>query len=135
MLLQLFWSQATPPQPLVWHSLLKYLVGDCHLFKSLFQHSKTVAPVQVNLNLKKEPYFCCCQNWSNQFCKIQNNARFKNFKLMEFCALHFILKNPQSALFMGKWHCLIYGYLSLHAKLVKPILHDQVSFGGILKYV
>src|SRR4051812_5970872 len=52
---------------------------------------------------------------------------------MEFCALYLILKNPQSALFMGKWYCLLYAYFSLHAKLVKPILHDQVSFGGILK--
>src|SRR3954462_15146440 len=52
---------------------------------------------------------------------------------MEFCALYLILKNSQSALFMEKWYCLLYGYFALHAKLVKPILHDQVSFGGILK--
>src|ERR1043165_8284781 len=52
---------------------------------------------------------------------------------MKFCALHFILKNPQSTLFMRKWYCLPCGYFSLHTKLVKPILHDQVLFGGYFK--
>src|SRR3954467_1320727 len=133
MLLHLFWSQATSPQPLIWHSHLKCLGDDCHLFKSFYNIQKSVAPVQTEFEFEKEPHFCCCQNWSNQFCKIQKNARFKNFKLMEFCALYLILKDPQSALFMGKWHCLLYGYLSLHEKLVKPILHDQVFYEGILK--
>src|SRR3954462_9871198 len=105
LLLQLFWSQATSPQPLFWHSHLKCLVDDCHLFKSFYNVQKSVAPVQSEFEFEKDPHFCCCQNWSNQFCKIQNNARFKNFKLMAFCALYLILKNPQSALFIGKWHC------------------------------
>src|SRR3954464_11868821 len=69
LLLQLFWSQATSPQPLFWHSHLKCLVGDCHLFKSLFQHLKTVAPVQVNLNLKRRHIFVVAKIGQTNFVK------------------------------------------------------------------
>src|ERR1043165_6014987 len=99
LMLELFCSHATSPQPLVWHSHFICLGHDRNLFKLLLQHSKTVALVQSEFEFKKGPHFFCCQNWSNQFFKIQKNARFKIIKFMEFCTLCFFLKNPQNTYF------------------------------------
>ena len=99
MNLELFWSHVTSPQPHPWHSQLFCFDNDCHLFKFLLQHLKTVALVQSAFEFKRGHIFYCCQNWSNQFCKIQKNARFKDFKVMEFCALYLTLKNSPKALF------------------------------------
>src|SRR3954464_13138132 len=71
LMLELFCSHATSPQPHLWHSHFFCIGHDCHLFKLLLQHSKTVALVQSAFEFKKGPHFCYCQNWSNQFCKIQ----------------------------------------------------------------
>src|SRR4051812_12304587 len=69
MLLHLFWSQARSPQPLVWHSHFKCLDDDCHLFKSLFQHSKTVALVQSEFEFKKGHIFVVAKIGQTNFVK------------------------------------------------------------------
>src|SRR3954462_7029503 len=69
LLLQLFWSQDTSPQPLFWHSHLKCLVGDCHLFKSLFQHSKTVALIQSEFEFKRSHNFVVAKIGQTNFVK------------------------------------------------------------------
>src|SRR3954464_16043754 len=57
LLLQLFWSQATSPQPLFWHSHLKCLDDDCHLFKSFYNIQKSVAPVQSKFEFERSHIF------------------------------------------------------------------------------
>src|SRR3954464_3486214 len=69
ILWHLFWSQATSPQPLVWHSHLKCLDDDCHLFKSLFQHSKIVALVQSEFEFKRGHIFVVAKIGQTNFVK------------------------------------------------------------------
>ena len=133
MILKLFWLHVTSPQPHLWPSQFFCLTKESCLFKSFLQHSKTVALVQMVLNFKKEPHFCCCQNWSNQFWKIQNNARCEILELMEFLPLCFFPKNPKCTFSIWKGYCLHYGDFSLHPKITHPILDDQACCQGYLK--
>src|SRR4051812_49927789 len=99
MILQLFWFHVTSPRLHLLPILFFCNAKDYQRVKSILSSIKTVALVQLEFELKKGSHFCCCQNLSNQFCKIQKNARFKDFKFMDFCALYLILKNPQTTLF------------------------------------
>src|SRR3954463_13017540 len=98
MILQLFCSHATSPRL---HLLPIHFFCNAKMYqmvKPILSSIKTVALVQLEFEFKNGPHFYCCQNWSNQFCKIQKNARFNILKFMEFCALCLFLKNLQSAL-------------------------------------
>src|SRR3954463_4532626 len=85
ILLHLFWSQATSPQPLIWHSHLKCLDDDCHLFKSLFQHSKTVALVQSEFELKKGHIFVVTKIGQTNFVKSRIMQGVKSLCSWNFC--------------------------------------------------
>src|SRR3954462_3603246 len=98
------------------------------MVKSILSSIKTVALVQLEFEFKKGSHFYCCQNWSNQVCKIKNIARCGNFQLLEFLLLHNIPKNPKCTYSIEKKECLHYGHFSLHPKFVQPILDVQASF-------
>jgi hypothetical protein len=69
ILLHLFWSQATSPQPLVWHSHLKCLDDDCHLFKSFYNIQKSVAPVQSEFEFERSHIFVVAKIGQTNFVK------------------------------------------------------------------
>src|ERR1043165_7576260 len=93
LIMQLFQLQVTSPRLQLWPSHFFCLGKGFHLLQSFLQHPKTVALVQSGFEFKKGSHFCCCQNWSNQFFKIQKNARIKILKLIEFCTLCFLLQS------------------------------------------
>src|SRR3954470_4262861 len=88
MILQLFWLHVTSPKLHLLPILFFCNAKDCQRVKSILSSIKTVALVQLEFEFKKGSHFYCCQ-----FCKIQQNARVKDFKFMDFCALCFLLKN------------------------------------------
>ena len=69
LMLDLFWSHVTSPQPHVWHSHFKCHGNDCHLFKFLLQHSKTVALVQSAFEFKRGHIFVVAKIGQSNFGK------------------------------------------------------------------
>src|SRR4051812_23330005 len=98
------------------------------MVKPILSSIKTVALVQLEFEFKNGPHFYCCQNWSNQFCKIKNIARCGNSQLLEFLLLYNFPKNPKCTYSIEKRDCLHYGHFSLHPIIVQPILGEQASF-------
>ena len=126
--LDLFWLHVTFPKLHLWTTHFFCNAKDYQMVKTILSSIKTVPLVQSGFENKKGPHFYCCQNWSNQFCKIQNIARCGILELLEFLLLQFIPKNPKCTYSIEKKDCLHYGHFSLHPKIVKPILGVQASF-------
>src|SRR4051812_3440150 len=114
MLLHLFWSQARSPQPLVWHSHFKCLDDDCHLFKSPFQHSKTVALVQSEFEFKKGHIFAVAKIGQTNFVKSRIMQGVKFLCSWNFCLCISFSKIPKvpfswengTVCFMGIFLCM-----------------------------
>src|ERR1043165_3576313 len=69
LMLKLFCSHVIFPQPHVWHSHFNCLGNDCHLFKILLQHSKTVALVQSEFEFKRGHIFVVAKISQTNFVK------------------------------------------------------------------
>src|SRR3954467_8473114 len=128
MILQLFCLHVTSPRL---HLLPIHFFCNAKIYqmvKPILSSIKTVALVQLEFEFKNGPHFYCCQNWSNQFCKIKNIARCGNSQLLEFLFLHKTPKNPKGTFSIEKKDCLQFGILYLLSKIVQQILGDQSSF-------
>src|SRR3954467_1699380 len=94
MILQLFCLHVTSPRLHLWPILFFCNAKDYQMVKSFLSSIKTVALVQSDFEFKRGSHFYCCQNWSNQFWKIQKNARIKILRFIDFWTLCFLPKIP-----------------------------------------
>ena len=108
MILLLSCFHVTSPKPYLWPILFFCNAKDYQMVKPFLSSIKTVALVQGGLWIKKGSHFIVAKNWSNQFCKIQNNARCEVLVLMEFLPLYFILKNSKCTLFC--WERVLFAF-------------------------
>src|SRR3954467_1731926 len=113
MIMQLFYFHVNSPRSKSWPILFFCNAKDCQMVKSFLSSIKTVALVQSDFEFKKGSHFYCCQNWSNQFWKIQKNARIKILRFIDFFHLVFSSQNsPKHLLYIflnGKGYCLQWG--------------------------
>ena len=114
LLLQLFSSHATSPQPHVWHSHFFCLDNDCHLFKFLLQHSKTVALVQSEFEFKRGHIFVVAKIGQTNFVKSRKIQGLRIPTSWNFVPCVFFSKFPQrpfsmeigTVLVLGEFLCI-----------------------------